>query len=640
MVTTRLVVALLTGGLLAGPPAAAQPTLLASQTLSTAGADCATPTNCAALPEVSLSGVPSLGVYVDVGTSGTFNFEATLDGSTWFAVVDDVNAASSVTADAARFFSNPGYRAFRVRASAINGAATVTFVRGTAGLRSTASLSGGGGDGAIQDGTSSSIEATVFDLTNSNPLSTQIVDANGDAITSFGGGTQYAVDAALGATPTGTLAVGIRDDALSALTPVEGDAIGLRVDANGALWTIPSGTTTVSGTVTANLSATDNAVLDDIADGIAVTNAGTFATQAAQSGTWTVQPGNTANTTPWLTSISQGGNTAAVNASGQLSITCANCSGSGASSVDDAAFTVASDSGAVAMALFDDTTPDSVDEGDAGGLRMSANRNLYSTLRDAAGNERGANVDASNRLTVVADLGATDNAVLDSIADGIDVTNAGTFAVQVTSAPTTTVTATNLDVQSGGADLATSTQAGAIQTAVETLDNTVGVEDAAETAGGGLAMAGSVRRDTAATSAGTTGDNATINTDALGRLWIRNGGVCADEARVTSVAINTATSGNVELVALASGETIYVCGYSLVASGDVDVQFIYGTGTACGTGETDLTGPWDLTTNSGITQANGGSIQFKAAASNALCVELSAAVQVSGHVTYVRTANP
>lgn len=31
-----------------------------------------------------------------------------------------------------------------------------------------------------------------------------------------------------------------------------------------------------------------------------VTNAGTFATQAAQSGTWTVQPGNTANTTAWL----------------------------------------------------------------------------------------------------------------------------------------------------------------------------------------------------------------------------------------------------------------------------------------------------------------------------------------------------
>lgn len=33
---------------------------------------------------------------------------------------------------------------------------------------------------------------------------------------------------------------------------------------------------------------------------LTVDNGGTFATQAAQSGTWTVQPGNTANTTPWL----------------------------------------------------------------------------------------------------------------------------------------------------------------------------------------------------------------------------------------------------------------------------------------------------------------------------------------------------
>lgn len=35
---------------------------------------------------------------------------------------------------------------------------------------------------------------------------------------------------------------------------------------------------------------------------------------ATQSGTWTVQPGNTANTTPWLTTINQGGNSAAVKA--------------------------------------------------------------------------------------------------------------------------------------------------------------------------------------------------------------------------------------------------------------------------------------------------------------------------------------
>lgn len=39
---------------------------------------------------------------------------------------------------------------------------------------------------------------------------------------------------------------------------------------------------------------------------------------SVQSGTWTIQPGNTANTTPWLFSLSQGGNTATVSAGGAL----------------------------------------------------------------------------------------------------------------------------------------------------------------------------------------------------------------------------------------------------------------------------------------------------------------------------------
>jgi hypothetical protein len=37
-----------------------------------------------------------------------------------------------------------------------------------------------------------------------------------------------------------------------------------------------------------------------VSGSVAVTNAGTFPVQAAQSGTWTVQPGNTPNTTAWL----------------------------------------------------------------------------------------------------------------------------------------------------------------------------------------------------------------------------------------------------------------------------------------------------------------------------------------------------
>ena len=49
---------------------------------------------------------------------------------------------------------------------------------------------------------------------------------------------------------------------------------------------------------------------------------------------------------------------------------------------------------------------------------------------------------------------------------------------------------------------------------------TSGVEDAAETAGGALQMMGSVRRDTLANSAGTSGENATVNTTAEGAVWM------------------------------------------------------------------------------------------------------------------------
>src|SRR6185312_13362670 len=53
---------------------------------------------------------------------------------------------------------------------------------------------------------------------------------------------------------------------------------------------------------------------------------------------------------------------------------------------------------------FDDVSPTAITENQFGNLRISGNRNLYATIRDAAGNERGANVTASNEL-VVSDSG-------------------------------------------------------------------------------------------------------------------------------------------------------------------------------------------------------------------------------------------
>ena len=71
---------------------------------------------------------------------------------------------------------------------------------------------------------------------------------------------------------------------------------------------------------------------------------------------------------------------------------------------------------------FDDTLPGTTTENSVRALRMSTRRELYTQLRDAAGNERGANVNASNQLSV-----SVDNTVT---VGSHAVTNAGTFAVQ------------------------------------------------------------------------------------------------------------------------------------------------------------------------------------------------------------------
>jgi hypothetical protein len=66
------------------------------------------------------------------------------------------------------------------------------------------------------------------------------------------------------------------------------------------------------GTVNAHLRS----ISRDIAGGIVLQAGANVIGAVTQSGTWTVQPGNTANTTPWLFTMSQGGNAAIVTAAG------------------------------------------------------------------------------------------------------------------------------------------------------------------------------------------------------------------------------------------------------------------------------------------------------------------------------------
>jgi hypothetical protein len=179
----------------------------------------------------------------------------------------------------------------------------------------------------------------------------------------------YTEDAAETAGGNLSMAGSVRRDTAASSAGTTGDNATINTDSLGRLW--------ITGADIEDAAATAGGPLIMV---------GTVRRDAAASSAGTDGDNATLNT----------------DASGNLYITgavsCSNCTGSGASAVDDAAFTPAVGSVAPLGGFFDDVAPDSVNEGDAGIVRMSANRNLYVTIRDAAGNERGLNVDASGQL--------------------------------------------------------------------------------------------------------------------------------------------------------------------------------------------------------------------------------------------------
>jgi uncharacterized cupin superfamily protein len=100
---------------------------------------------------------------------------------------------------------------------------------------------------------------------------------------------------------------------------------------------------------------------------------------------------------------------AAVNASGQLSVNCANCTGSGVSQQDNTAFTAGTSNLVPMGAMFDDVASATATENAAAVVRMTQNKGLHVNFRNAAGTEIGT---SSNPIQVtVANTGANATAV-------------------------------------------------------------------------------------------------------------------------------------------------------------------------------------------------------------------------------------
>ncbi len=323
-----------------------------------------------------------------------------------------------------------------------------------------------------------------------------------------------AVDSVAGATDTGTAVLAVRDDALTTLTPADGDYAPLRVSSTGALHVTGGGGGTEYNEGDVDATITGSALLwEDTSD--------------------TLRPVSAAKPLPVSDTTTL---------------------------VDDAAFTPGTSRVAMMGATFDNVTPDSVDEGDGGAVRMSANRNLHATLRDAAGNERGLNIDASG-AALVAQSGnwtmgtvtpGTGQTALGKASDNAaTTTDVGIAALAVRQDTPGTITPADGDyaalrLDSQGA-LRVNAGTGPAQ---YTEDNAHANNDA-----GDFVLA--VRKDVPAATATADGDYTALTSDADGRQWVNNSG--ASNAQRISKAFNaTTTQTGTDVWSPASGKKIAV----------------------------------------------------------------------------------
>jgi hypothetical protein len=270
----------------------------------------------------------------------------------------------------------------------------------------------------------------------------------------------FAEDAAHVSTDSGVMALAVRSDAGTAFG-ADGDYVPLSVDSSGAVRVTGGGGGTQYTEGDVDASITGNAQLWEDAGNVLV------ATSAAKP----------------------------------MPVSCGDCSGTGVSAIDDAAFNDETDDVVPIAGIFADAAPDSVTEDDTGAIRMSANRNLYVTVRDAAGNERGLNIDAAGALSVASHA----------------VTNAGTFVVQ---------------------------ENGAALTALQLIDNVVTTEDTASAGGGSGVVIMARQTLTPANQATTDGDFEFFQMSA-GRLWTSTtvtGTVVVDSELATATALADNTS--------------------------------------------------------------------------------------------------
>lgn len=277
-----------------------------------------------------------------------------------------------------------------------------------------------GGTSLTVDGTVAATQSGTWTVQPGNTANTTAWKVDGSAVTQPVSGTVTVQDGggAITVDNAGTFAV----QADTELTTADLDTgagtdtravVGLAGTASGGAQLIPGSSTdgllvnlganndvTVTGTVTANAGSGPFPVSDN-GGSLTVDNGGTFAVQAAQSGTWTVQPGNTANTTAWKVDASSVAVPITDN-SGSLTVDNAGTFAVQDSQVvtDNAAFTDGTTKVQPVGYVFDEVAGTALTENDAAAARIDSKRAQIGVLEDATTRGQRAAVSAAGALKV------------------------------------------------------------------------------------------------------------------------------------------------------------------------------------------------------------------------------------------------
>ena len=293
--------------------------------------------------------------------------------------------------------------------------------------------------------------------------------------------------------------------------------------------------------------------------------------------------------------------------------------------VDDADWTDNTSTHSLGGGIFQGT-PQNIADGDTGPIQVTTEGYQIVTVQGAA-------------LTA---LQLSDNYVFVDDADFTDGTSslAGIGGVAEQAAPSTV---TEGDIGMFAMTLNRALKVTLYNSSGTELTTTEKAEDAAHTDGDFAPIMMARRIDAAASSAGTSGDYATFNLDALGLAWTRKLDPCSGVAK-TSIPIDISTATTTELTSALAGASThyYVCAFDIVTDAANDVALVDDDTDNCASVTAGMAGGataaegWNFAANGGMTKGNGDSTVFKTNGTNrVICLMTSAATQLSGSIQVV-----